>query len=868
MRVVKPFALGMLTRPIEYQRRFFLCVAATSFCPMGDAPGILGDIAMWKFLAEELPHTQPLDLALPKTAAEFLVTGSAFAPGGHPARAVPVAVRLGTVTKRLMAVGDRHIEDGRATDPVPFTEMPMGWERAYGGPKLPENPLGRGTEEMPLQGIGYRIPLPNVVEADRAARPREPQPLGFGPIDIAWPQRARLSGAHDKRWLEEDFPGFARDIDWRMFMAASPDQHFPGFLAGEEDYAVTNMHPEMPELTGRLPGFAPRIFIQRRGGDALEEVPLALTTVWFFPHRRRLVMVHHGRLRVAEEDARDVTTLLLGADRLGAARPAADFAAVLAKRLDPEYGLLESLRDNALVPGELLLPDPDMEAAKANAAEEGLTRKRMRRRQELEVERDRERIRALGLDPDKHGMPPLPPEEPEPSLETLPADMDRLRARIEQERAAAEIAMAKQAKEAEAIAAAHGMTLPPASKKPAGPPVFSAAAKRRELEVVAVELEARGEDASVVRRMLADPEITGSWDKAEAALRDVYRASANEQDPAPRLSHDENMALRARLFDGRRNAAGADLCGIDLAGADLAGFDLTDAWLDGADLTGANLVRAQLGRAVLAHARLDDARLAGADLTEANIGRASLRGTDLSGAILRGALLRGTDLRGCNLRRANLEGAQMGETPLEGADFSDARAPGLLVIDASIAGMRAIGALLDGATFIRVDLSGVDFSAASLRNASFIAVRGAGLAAPGADFSRAVFVEACDLSGTTLTGARCEGANFRGTRLAGAMLGGALLDDADFSDCDLTGASLDLARARRARFTAAVLQGAGMTRADFMGASLARADLRGANLSDSSLYEADLARVEADAATRYERVQRTRTKLLPRRVPA
>lgn len=59
-----------------------------------------------------------------------------------------------------------------------------------------------------------------------------------------------------------------------------------------------------------------------------------------------------------------------------------------------------------------------------------------------------------------------------------------------------------------------------------------------------------------------------------------------------------------------------------------------------------------------------------------------------------------------------------------------------------------------------------------------------------------------------------------------------------------------------------------MTRADLMGASLARADLRGANLSDSSLYEVDLGRINADSNTRYDRVQHTRTKLLPRRVPA
>lgn len=867
MKVIKPLALGVLHRPIEFQRRFFLGVAAITFCPMGEAPGILGDIAMWKFLAEELPPTQPLDLALPKTAAEFLVTGSAFAPGGGPARAVTVSARLGTLTKRLMAVGDRHIEDGRATEPAAFTEMPMGWERAYGGPKLAENPLGRGTEELPLAGIGYRIPLPNVVEADRGARVGEPQPLGFGPIDIAWPQRSKLAGTYDPRWLQEEFPGFARDIDWRIFMAAAPDQRFPGFLRGDEDYAIENMHRELPELTGRLPGIAPRIFIQRRGTEGLEEVPLGLTTVWFFPNRRRLVMIHHGRVRVAEEDARDVERLLLGADRLGAPRPAAGFAAVLAKRLDPEYGVLEALRDSDLVPAELLLTDPDVEEAKARTAEEGLVHKRMRRRQELEIERDRERVRALGLDPDKYAMPPMPPEEPPPSLEELPARVERILTDAERRRKESEAAAAKQAEIANALAAQHGLTIPPADRKPAGPPVFSAAAKRRDAEALAMALEAEGLDASQIRAVLADPEITGSWDKAEAQLRDTYLASADAQDPAPRLDAAANQALHARLFDGQRSAVRLDLCGADLAGADLAGFDLTEAWLDGADLTGANLTRAKLGRAVLAHARMDGARLAGAQMAEANLGRASLQGADLSGALLRDAVLRGTDLRKASLRRADLSGAQLDETPLEGADFSDVTAPKLMLRDSALAGMRAIGALLDEALFYNVDLAGADLSATSLHRATFIKARAAGIVFSTANLARAVFVES-DLTGATLDNARCEGTNFRGTRLAGATFRGTLLDGADLSDCDLAGASFDLARAREARFVAANLNGATMTRADFMGVNLGRADLRGANLSDSSLYEADLGRIQADSATRYDRVQHTRTKLVPRRVPA
>ncbi|MBR0681731.1 DUF2169 domain-containing protein [Roseomonas eburnea] len=867
MKILKPFALGMLSRPVEFQRRFFLSVASLAFCPMGERPGLLGDIAMWKFLPEVLPPGQAIDLCLPKTAAEFLVTGSAFAPGGRPVQTVTVSARLGGVTKRLAAVGDRHIEDGVPTQPIPFTEMPMGWDRAYGGPKFAQNPLGRGIEEMPIPGVGYRVTLPNVVLPQGAERPRSPEPVNFGAIDIAWPQRQRLAGTHDQRWIDEDFPGFARDIDWRIFMAASPDQRFPGFLRGDEDYAFTNMHPEAPELTGRLPGVQPRILIERRGSGRLEDVPLSLTTVWFFPAQKRLVMIHHGRVRVEEEDARDVTLAIIGADRLGAPRPVSEFEAVMAARLDPEYGLLEAMRDSALVPEELIVPDPGMEEARLRHEEQGLLRKRAHARRLKEYERQRQVLAENGLDPDKHG-PPRPQEaEPVPKLDELPAIIERVRAEAEKAKQENEVFLAAQMAESEAAAAAAGQPLPDPKKRPAGPPTFSAARMRAEIEADADQMEREGRDAAVLRNTLADPAIGKLWVDSEEGERKAYLLAADQRDPAPRLDAAANAALRARLFDGSRGGPRLDLCGADLAGLDLSGFDLTEAWLDGADLTGTNLRGAKLERAVLAHAKLEGANLSRADLDEANLGRAMLAGADLSQAVLHGAVLRGAHLRRARFVQADLTGAVLGDASLEEADLSGAVAPNLVLSEASLAGLRAAGAMLEGAVFVKTRMDGVDFTDAILRKAAFVGSRGVGAIFEGADLSRGAFAEACDFTAARFARARCVGTNLRGTVLEGAVFDGAVLDEADFSDCRLQGASFDLARARQARFVVADLRGARITRADLMGASLARADLRGADLSDSSLYEADLARIHGDGATRYERIQRTRVRLNPRRTP-
>ncbi len=868
MRVEKPLGLGLMTRPSEFRRRHSLGVAALSFCPMGEEAGLLGEVAMWKFLPEVLAPAQPIDMALPKPAAEFLVTGSAFAPQGWPVRALTVSVRLGAVTKRVGVVGDHHIEDGLPTEPAPFTEMPLGWERAYGGPSCAENPLGRGIAEMPLPGIGFRVALPNIVLPAGSVAHGALHPVNLGAMDIAWPQRARLAGTHDQRWLEEDFPGFARDVDHRIAMAAQPDQRFAGFLAGDEDYAITHMHPEEPEITGRLPGLQPRILVQRRGATAFEDVPLHLTTVWFFPAWKRLVMVHHGSVPTEEEDARDIAVLLMGADRLGEPRSVAEFEAVYAARRDPEKGMIAALDEAALVPAAFLRPDPVLEKMRRRVADEGVAQRRARERADREHERHRARLIERGIDPDAYGLAQRPPRDPPPALEDLPATIATRMKEAEERRSEAEATIARERDAAAARIVAAGGTPPDGPSRPSGPPRLDAEDPRARIDARIAALEAQGLPTETERRLRDEPQFARYAAEREGILRQGYLAGADMQDPAPHLDAAASAALRARLLDGSRNGARLDLCGADLTGMDLAGFDLTEAWLDGADLAGADLTGARLDRAVLAHARLDGARLAGASLQGANLGRARFEGADLSDADLRDAVLRHADLRRGRFHRARMEGVSLTGALLEGADIREAHLPNLLVNEGSLAGVRAAYANLDGAVLIRAGLDGADFTGAKLTGAAFIGATGDGVAFDGAQLERAAFVQDCVLRGARFAGARCDGANLRGAVLDGAVFDGASLDGADLSDCRLHGASFDLARGRAARLTAADLHGAQLTRADLAQASLARADIRAADLSDTSLYEADIARIHADEATRIDRVQRTRTRIHPRRTPS
>ncbi len=863
MKVLKPMALGLLSRPFEYERRFMLGVAVLSFIPLGPDPALFAETAMWKFLAEELPEEQALDAAIPKFGAEFLLSARAFAPGGAPVPALRAAARLGERTKSLHVFGDRFLLAGdRTSPPLPFAEMPLDWAHAYGGPGDADNPTGKGIAPIDTPE-GRRLPLPNLVDPAHGASAWR-RAAGFGPIDQTWRPRARLTGTYDKDWLEQHFPGFAPDIDWRFFNLAPPDQQFPRPLTGDEAYAFENLHRDYPLIEGRLPAVAPRAFVVRQGSEAMEEVPLALTTVWFFPHRLRAVLVHHGRAPLAEEDGADVARILIGADRLGAPRPAADFRAVMDRRMDKQWGPVAALRDKDLVPPELIVPDPTQEASQTEGKREDLQRKFARERMEREYERQHAYVASIGLDPDKV-LPPLPPVEPLPSLDDLPARLERLQQEAEAQRDAAEVAKAENDARLPSLLAGTGVTpaafLRKREAKPKGPPQFTAEAQRARLRATVAQTSAAGLDPKGIEAMLNDPKMNAHWEAAERDLRGTYRTGAHLQDPADPAAAERNGALRAALAAGQ---VPADLTGAALSGLDLSGRDLSGAWLDGADLSGCNLAGARLAGAVLAHARLDAAVLDGADLSGANLGRARMFGTSLRQASLRDAILSGAVLERAVLHRVDLSGATLVETAMRGVDLSGARATKVVFLRLALTGLIADGALFDRSQFVECDLSGARFARASFVRCGFVTCK-----LPGADFTeaalqRCAFVKDTDLAGARFTRANMPEANLRGLRLAGADFSQAVLDKADFSKCDLTAARLPRARAIGAQFVAANLAGADLTHGNFTQASLARADLRGAILTEACFVEADMARVRIDQATRTDRMLTTRMRFLPR----
>lgn len=828
-----------------------------------DAPSqLLLARELWALAAEQLaPYGGILDASIPKARAEVLAVGSAHPPE-KPAATCPVRVRAGAIDRTLYVIGDRRWENGVPTAPVPFESMPLTWARAFGGAGYPQNPEGRG--------FGREL-LPNVERPDALVRSDadRPLPASFGPVDPLWPQR--MSGTYDAAWLENEYPGFPRDLDWSTFNLASREQQMDGAFAGGEPIEIVNMHPSRSHIASTVPSHVARAVVVKRGG-AKEDVALRKTTVWLFPEALRGVIVHHGVVEVEEDDAADVEAIVAGADAPDALRPMQHFLDVMAVRTDrskPERALASILDDGALLPpGQGSTFGEELDRERLATTPENLRVARQWQKARRTVDAARADIEAQGLDADEYGPKPMPPSPPPtPRLDEVEALVEKHDAQMAawRERGAAEHAAGmKQLDEALAEVGV-GDRSQESELAQCGPPKLDPNAQRAAIAAVAAELDS--EAFEFLREMAEGPRFRALFEMATRESRAAYRRSAHLQRPfseQPEL-RAERRARFLELLEANAPMREIDLSCADLSGLDLRKRDLRGAWLESADLTDADLSGAQLDDAVLARARIVRTKMLGCLLRGANLGAASIEGADLSGVDLSNAQLMRAKLVEVVLAGAKLEGQAPFEAELRRCDLSRADLKGAQMVRVTIDGIKLAEADLSGSSWIEVSLASADLRGAKLDRAVIYASPLAGAALDGAKMTNAVLVNGTALTRASLKGADLSRANLRGLDLSQADFEGAILDGADLGTANLSGAKLDGARARGALAISAVLAGATARGSDWKDALLTKADVRGADLRGASLFGSDLAWLHGDAETKIDGADTTRARVKPQR---
>ncbi len=250
------------------------------------------------------------DYAPVKLKCDVLLNGSAYAPGGRPARRTSVALRVGTISKSFDVVGHRNwvaaMLGVAAGAPAPFVTMPISYGNAFGGIDAVHPDAARHHYYgLNHAGVGFHrhterefidgMPLPNTEEPGApVGDPRGSyRPMAFGPVARAWKQRAEYTGTYDQHWLDEIFPFLPPDFDERYYQAAPWEQQMK-YPVGGEEVELKNLTPG-GLVNFCLPRLRVPVVFYLRDGEPVEKHGV-IDTLVLEPDLGRYMMVWRASL--------------------------------------------------------------------------------------------------------------------------------------------------------------------------------------------------------------------------------------------------------------------------------------------------------------------------------------------------------------------------------------------------------------------------------------------------------------------------------------------------------------------------------------------------------------------------------------------
>ena len=287
------------------------------------------------------------DMSPFKPRADCLLIGSGHAPEGRAVRVLGVTFGVGEMRKTLTLHGDRYwvrTADGAAvlTEPEPFVELPVREEYAHGGPASKHNRHGIGFAELGPDA-GARVKAANVMDTSIGTLPwnKDVPSAGFGAVSSDAKTRRALAGTYDNDWLYRRRPLPPRDFDPAFFNAARPDQQVDGYLRGDEETFLENLHPSVPVLQTRLPGLAVRCFVHRiadlRQPDVFEfsEIITNLDTCIVDVPEGTVTLIWRGTLSTVSKKHERIHNMLVVQEPLNQPKSREDYDTLLHTRMAP-----------------------------------------------------------------------------------------------------------------------------------------------------------------------------------------------------------------------------------------------------------------------------------------------------------------------------------------------------------------------------------------------------------------------------------------------------------------------------------------------------------------------------------------------------
>ncbi len=181
------------------------------------------------------------ELFFKKAGADVCVLGTVRRRS--PVRELVLKLRVADLVNQLVVCGDRvWLPTGDRRRPLapsraqPFTEMPLGYDRAFGGvadyegypAPWPDNPVGRGYYLTAEQAREH--PLPNIEPADGVrvgSWEDHPRVCGWGPYSMTGALRASTAVTVDPEKMH------VTNVDPSLFNNAHPDLVVPELTPGD-----------------------------------------------------------------------------------------------------------------------------------------------------------------------------------------------------------------------------------------------------------------------------------------------------------------------------------------------------------------------------------------------------------------------------------------------------------------------------------------------------------------------------------------------------------------------------------------------------------------------------------------------------------
>jgi hypothetical protein len=339
--VIKPTELSAQIRPFQYEGQGMLALGVLVGFPFDSSAPPFSEQDLWTLAAEYLKDWDVFDEGMPKQKGEYLVYGSYHSK--EPMAADQVQVQVGELNKTLKVTGQREWRKlVGSTNPEPFTELPITFDRAFGGETIDANPVGIGADGILLPQIEhpdslFTHPKKTITSAGLTAR------------NILWAPRKDQWGTYNERWLQNDSPGFARDIQWDIFQIAPEDQwKKEGFWQGGESFRIKNMNADSALVEGNLPDVRIRLFALK--SEDFFEIPTKHETVWLYPNEQAQISCYRGQVAIETFDGSEIIALLAAYENVSDEQKSLEhYSEALLIRLTPE-GDVDDPEDLALRP--------------------------------------------------------------------------------------------------------------------------------------------------------------------------------------------------------------------------------------------------------------------------------------------------------------------------------------------------------------------------------------------------------------------------------------------------------------------------------------------------------------------------------------